>query len=58
MTGRFGVTKGDIVVLALLLVFFLVFQSFVALAMAVVWGIVFIARRRWKKTENERAAVD
>lgn len=47
MIGGYGVTKGDIVFLAVFVLFVLV-QPFVALALAVLWGIAFIARRRRK----------
>jgi hypothetical protein len=47
MIGGYGVTKGDVVVLAVFVLLLLV-QPFVALALAVLWGIAFIARRRWK----------
>jgi hypothetical protein len=47
MIGGYGVTKGDVVALALCVLLLLV-QPFVALALAVLWAIAFIARRRWK----------
>jgi hypothetical protein len=47
MIGGYGVTKGDIVVLAVFVLLLLI-QPFVALALAVLWAIAFIARRRWK----------
>jgi|tagenome__1003787_1003787.scaffolds.fasta_scaffold20968879_4 hypothetical protein len=44
MIGGHGVTKGDIVVLAVF-VLLLLLQPLVALALAVLWAIAFIARR-------------
>jgi MFS superfamily sulfate permease-like transporter len=43
----YGVTKSDIVFVALFVLFVLV-QPLVALALAVLWAAAFIARRRWK----------
>jgi hypothetical protein len=47
MIGGYGVTKGDIVVLVLCVLLLLV-QPLVALALAVLWAVALVARRRWK----------
>jgi hypothetical protein len=47
MIGGYGVTKGDIVVLAVFVLLLLV-QPVVALILAALWAIAFAARRRWK----------
>jgi hypothetical protein len=47
MIGHYGVTKGDIVFLAVFALFLLI-QPAVALALAALWAVAFVARRRWR----------
>ena len=42
-----GITKGDAVVLVLVVVLFLTTWP-VGLALVVLWAVAFVARRRWK----------